>query len=47
MSASGKTTERVFKSILAAVLAVSLCPLMPAKEAQAQENREEGNEMAA
>ena len=33
MSAS-KPTEKALKSLLAAVLAVSLCPLVPAEEAQ-------------
>lgn len=33
MSAS-KPTEKALKPLLAAVLAVSLCPLVPAKEAQ-------------
>lgn len=33
MSAS-KLAERALKPLLAAVLAVSLCPLLPAKEAQ-------------
>lgn len=37
MSASAKPTEKVFKSFLAAVLAISLCPLMPAEKAQAEE----------
>ena len=37
MSASAKPTEKVFKSFLAAVLAISLCPLMPAEIAQAEE----------
>ena len=37
MSASAKPTEKLFKSFLAAVLAISLCPLMPADEAQAEE----------
>ena len=37
MSASTKPTEKVFKSFLAAVLAISLCPLMPAEKAQAEE----------
>lgn len=32
MSASAKPTEKVFKSFLAAVLAISLCPLMPAEK---------------
>ncbi|WP_417300428.1 BspA family leucine-rich repeat surface protein, partial [Ellagibacter isourolithinifaciens] len=37
MSASAKPTEKVFKSFLAVVLAISLCPLMPADKAQAEE----------
>lgn len=37
MSASAKPTEKVFKSFLAAVLAISLCPLMSSR-AQAQES---------
>ena len=37
MSASAKPTEKLFKSFLAAVLAISLCPLMPAEKAQAEE----------
>ena len=37
MSASVKPTEKLFKSFLAAVLAISLCPLMPADKAQAEE----------
>ena len=37
MSVSAKPTEKVFKSFLAAVLAISLCPLMPADKAQAEE----------
>ena len=37
MSASAKSTEKLFKSFLAAVLAISLCPLMPAEKAQAEE----------
>lgn len=37
MSASAKPTEKLFKSFLAAVLAISLCPLMPADKAQAEE----------
>ena len=36
MSASAKPAEKVLKSFLAAVLAVSFCPLTPDK-AQAQE----------
>lgn len=35
MSVSAKPAERAFESLLAVVLAVSLYPLMPAKEAQA------------
>ena len=37
MSASAKPTEKLFKSFLAAVLTISLCPLMPADKAQAEE----------
>lgn len=37
MSASAKPTEKSFKSFLAVVLAISLCPLMPADKAQAEE----------
>lgn len=37
MSASAKPTEKLFKSFLAVVLAISLCPLMPADKAQAEE----------
>ena len=37
MSASAKPTEKLFKSFLAAVLAISLCPLMPVDKAQAEE----------
>ena len=37
MSASAKPAEKVLKSFLAAVLAVSFCPLMPSR-AQAQES---------
>ena len=47
MSASAKPTERAFKSLLAVVLAVSLCPLMPAGQAKAQEVGEGSNEMGA
>ena len=47
MSASAKPTERAFKSLLAVVLAVSLCPLMPAGQAKAQEVGEDSNEMGA
>ena len=37
MSASAKPTEKLFKSFLAVVLAISFCPLMPADKAQAEE----------
>lgn len=37
MSASAKPVGKVLKSLLAVVLAISLCPLMPAEKAQAQE----------
>lgn len=37
MSASAKPAEKVLKSFLSAVLAVSFCPLMPSR-AQAQES---------
>ena len=37
MSASAKPTEKLFKSFLAVVLAISLCPLTPADKAQAEE----------
>ena len=37
MSASDKPTEKLFKSFLAVVLAISFCPLMPADKAQAEE----------
>ena len=37
MNSFAKSVERVFKSLLTAVLAVSLCPLMPSEEAHAQE----------
>ena len=46
MSASAKPTERAFKSLLAVVLAVSLCPLMPAGQAKAQEVGEGSSEMS-
>lgn len=42
MSASAKPTEKVFKSFLAAVLAISLCPLMPVDKAQAEEAGDSG-----
>lgn len=37
MNASAKPVEKVLKSLLAVVLAVSFCPLIPAEKAQAQE----------
>ena len=37
MNSFARSIERVFKSLLAAVLAASLCPLMPSEEAHAQE----------
>ena len=43
MSASAKPTEKLFKSFLAAVLAISLCPLMPAEKAQAEEVGNDGD----
>ena len=47
MSASAKPTEKVFKSFLAAVLAISLCPLMPADKAQAEEAGNSGEQTDA
>ena len=47
MSASAKPTEKVFKSFLAAVLAISLCPLMPAEKAQAEEVGDSGEPIDA
>ena len=47
MSASAKPVEKVFKSLLAVVLAVSLCPLAQAGQAQAQETEENGSEASA
>ena len=47
MSASAKPTEKLFKSFLAAVLAISLCPLMPADEAQAEEAGDSGEQADA
>ena len=47
MSASAKPTEKVFKSVLAAVLAISLCPLMPAEKAQAEETGDSGEQADA
>ena len=42
MSASAKPTEKLFKSFLAVVLAISLCPLMPVDKAQAEEAGDSG-----
>ena len=47
MSASAKPTEKLFKSFLAAVLAISLCPLMPAEKAQAEEAGDSGEQTDA
>ena len=47
MSASAKPTEKVFKSFLTAVLAISLCPLMPAEKAQAEEVGDSGEPIDA
>lgn len=47
MSASAKPTEKLFKSFLAAVLAISLCPLMPAEKAQAEETGDSGEQADA
>ncbi|WP_417303950.1 BspA family leucine-rich repeat surface protein [Ellagibacter isourolithinifaciens] len=47
MSASAKPTEKLFKSFLAAVLAISLCPLMPADKAQAEETGDSGEQTDA
>ena len=47
MSASAKPTEKLFKSFLAAVLAISLCPLMPADKAQAEEAGDSGEQADA
>ena len=47
MSASAKPTEKVFKSFLAAVLAISLCPLRPADKAQAEEAGDSGEQTDA
>ena len=47
MSASAKPTEKLFKSFLAAVLAISLCPLMPADKAQAEEAGDLGEQTDA
>lgn len=47
MSASAKPTEKLFKSFLAAVLAISLCPLMPVEKAQAEEVGDSGEQTDA
>ena len=47
MSASAKPTEKLFKSFLAAVLAISLCPLTPAEKAQAEEAGNSGEQTDA
>lgn len=47
MSASAKPTEKLFKSFLAAVLAISPCPLMPADKAQAEEAGDSGGQTDA
>ena len=47
MSASAKPTEKLFRSFLAAVLAISLCPLMPAEKAQAEEVGDSGEPIDA
>ena len=47
MSASAKPTEKLFKSFLAAVLSISLCPLMPAEKAQAEETGDSGEQADA
>ena len=47
MSASAKPTEKLFKSFLAVVLAISLCPLMPADKAQAEEAGDSGEQTDA
>ena len=44
MSISAKPTEKVFKSLLAVTLSVSLCPLAPAGQAQADEAENDGSE---
>ena len=46
MSASAKPVEKVFRSLLPVILAISLCPLVPADKAQAQEAGDSG-ELAA
>ena len=46
MSISAKPTEKVFKSLLAVTLSVSLCPLAPAGQAQADEVENDGSEVS-
>ena len=46
MSISAKPTEKVFKSLLAVTLSVSLCPLAPAGQAQADEAENDGSEVS-
>ena len=46
MSISAKPTEKVFKSLLAVTLSVSLCPLAPAGQAQADEAESDGGEVS-
>ena len=47
MSISAKPTEKVFKSLLAVTLSVSLCLLAPAGQAQADEAENDGSEVNA
>ena len=46
MSISAKPTEKVFKTLLAVTLSVSLCPLAPAGQAQADEAENDGSEVS-
>lgn len=46
MSISAKPTEKVFKSLLAVTLSVSLCPLAPAGQAQADEAENDGSKVS-
>ena len=46
MSISAKPTEKVFKSLLAVTLSVSLRPLAPAGQAQADEAENDGSEIS-
>ena len=46
MSISAKPTEKVFKSLLAVTLSVSLRPLAPAGQAQADEAENDGSEVS-